>query len=246
MKSGAAYAILLAAGEGRRYQAGEGKGLALVGGRPLMAWSLSTFASHPRIRALVLVLPPAPVIAERVRPVMAAIPGLDESRILLAQGGETRVASARNGLAALRQGFSVSPDDAVLIHDAARPLVTAALIDRCIDALADEGTDGVVPALPVRETIKRVGEGLQVVETIARAGLWSAQTPQGFRLAALARAQTHGAPGREFTDDASMLEDAGMRVRVIPGETENVKVTVPEDRVFVERVLRERGLYDGR
>ncbi|MGR3541110.1 MAG: 2-C-methyl-D-erythritol 2,4-cyclodiphosphate synthase, partial [Hasllibacter sp.] len=172
------------------------------------------FDAHPAVAGAVVVLPDG----------ADPLPGRT-----CATGGATRAASVRAGLAAVPDGT-----EAVLIHDAARPLTSAALIDRVIAGLA--GHDGAAPALPATDALWRGGA---VVEGIAdRAGLHRAQTPQGFRLAAI-RAAHRAATGDE-ADDVEVALKAGLRVAIVPGEEENLKITHPEDFARAEAILAAR------
>ncbi|RUM88619.1 MAG: 2-C-methyl-D-erythritol 4-phosphate cytidylyltransferase, partial [Thermodesulfatator sp.] len=145
-------------------------------------------------------------------------------------GGESRQESVRRAFEALSKGV-----ETVLVHDAARPLVSPEVISRVIRAVEERGA--ALAALPVRDTVKRVsGEG-QVVATISREGLWLAQTPQGARRAWLEEAFRR-AGGCEFTDEAGLLEAAGFPVFVVPGDPRNLKLTYPEDLAFLAAFLR--------
>jgi 2-C-methyl-D-erythritol 4-phosphate cytidylyltransferase len=235
------HAILLAAGLGRRLGAGANKGFVQIHGRPLLTWSLEAFALHPSIGELIVVV--APGADSRERCVTEALRPLGlQDRVRLIEGGERRQDSSLHGIEALPPHLRDDPETVVLIHDAARPLVSAFLITRCLRALAEfPDAAGVLPALPVRETLKRVEESW-IVSTVDRSGLWAAQTPQVFRLGPLRGAHEQAlAEERTVTDDASLLEAAGHLLRVVPGDLENLKVTYPEDRIFVERLLRARG-----
>ncbi len=235
------HAILLAAGLGRRLGAGANKGFVQIHGRPLLSWSLETFARHPSIGELVVVVAPGSESRERCLTEALAPLGLQD-RVILVEGGERRQDSSLRGIEALPSRLLDDPETIVLIHDAARPLVSAFLITRCLRALAENpDAAGVLPALPVRETLKRVEESW-IASTIDRTGLWGAQTPQIFRLGPLREAHEQAlAEERTVTDDASLLEAVGHLLRIVPGDLENLKVTYPEDRIFVERLLRERG-----
>ena len=171
---------------------------------------------------------------------VAAPPGWEEPAILVAEelaaakvaavvtGGETRAGSVRAAVA------EVPPEAlVVLVHDAARPLLDDALLERLLAPLA-EGVDGVVPALPLADTVKRVCGGL-VVETVDRADLVAAQTPQAF-VAEILRRALAGDPG-EATDCASLVERGGVRVRVVDGDARLLKVTTQADLDLVERLL---------
>ena len=144
-------------------------------------------------------------------------------------GGARRRDSVAAGLAALS-----SEADWVLIHDAARPLASGALARRVVERLLLSDADGVVPVVPVRDTIKRV-DGDAVVETVERARLVVAQTPQGFRMAALQAAQRH--TQGDVSDEALLIEQAGGRVVTVPGDPANLKVTYPGDLAVIEALL---------
>jgi 2-C-methyl-D-erythritol 4-phosphate cytidylyltransferase/2-C-methyl-D-erythritol 2,4-cyclodiphosphate synthase len=144
-------------------------------------------------------------------------------------GGARRRDSVAAGLAALESGA-----DWVLVHDAARPLATEELTRRVIERLLRGDVDGVVPVVPVRDTIKRI-DGDAVVETLERASLAVAQTPQGFRMAALQAAQRSG--DGDASDEALLIEREGGRVVTVPGDPTNLKVTYPGDLAVVEALL---------
>ncbi len=234
------HAILLAAGQGRRFGATAGKGFTEIHGRPLLAWSLLTFATHPQIESIIVVVPPWAEGIERTRRELIEPMGLGH-RVVLAPGGDRRQDSSQSGIDALPTSVRENPGTVVLIHDAARPMVSGFLITRCLRALADfPDAAGVLPALPVRETLKKAADAW-VERTVDREGLWAAQTPQVFRLGALRAAQEKAiAQGIAVTDDAALLEAAGERLRIVPGDIENIKVTYPEDRILVERLMRAR------
>jgi 2-C-methyl-D-erythritol 4-phosphate cytidylyltransferase len=205
------WAIVVAAGEGRRF--GQPKQFALLGGRPVIEWSLE--ASRSVARGVVAVLPES----------FVGSPGLGKGADRVMAGGPTRASSVRRGLAAV-------PDNAevVLVHDAARPLASRELFRAVVDAVL-AGADGAIPGIAVADTVKRVRNGY-VAETLDRSELVAVQTPQAFRAAALRQAHA-GAP--EATDDAGLLEALGLSVAVVPGEYHNLKLTSPEDLAIAER-----------
>src|SRR6266550_1908994 len=206
------WAILVAAGRGERLGLDHPKAFAKLGEDPLLAEPLRRLDESEWVDAIVLVAPP----------------GWEEPSILLAEelgcgkvsacvtGGETRADSVRLGLAEV-------PEDAVavLVHDAARPLVSEAVIERVLAPLT-EGWDGAVPGLPVSDTLKRVGSDGAVVETVARDSLYTVQTPQAFPADVLRRAV---AGGGDATDCAGLVEASGGRVKVVPGDPLLLKVT---------------------
>lgn len=165
---------------------------------------------------------------------------VEEARISKYAGcaspGATRSLSTRSGLSLLEEG----PEAVVLIHDGSRCLVTPKLVRRVVDAARREGVDGVVPALPVSDTIK-VAEKGTVLETLDRAKLHAVQTPQAFRLGLLREVYAGSEERlRAATDDASLVEEAGGRVLVVMGERTNIKLTSPEDLILAEALLRAR------
>lgn len=212
--------VIVAGGSGSRVGGAELKQLRWVAGKPMLLHSLQTFQRLPEVAMVVCVLPqryagdPPPWIFQ-----------CDVDRMLVSVGGRTRAESVANGLEDLSAECRT-----VLIHDAARPLVSEAMIARVI-AEARQG-HGAVAALPVVDTLKRVdGEG-RIVETVSREGLWRAQTPQGFPRPMIEqahreakRAGWHG----EATDDAALCERLGLPVRVVRGSEKALKVTEEAD-----------------
>ena len=208
-------AILVAAGSGVRLGADVPKAFCIVAGRTLLDHAVSRFVGRPDIRDIVVVAP-----ADRLD--QAASLG-----VTVVAGGLTRRESVAAGLAALADDV-----DAVLVHDAARPFVPAAVITRVVEALAG-GAEAVVPAIAVVDTIKRVFEEV-VVETVDRSALRAVQTPQGFRRDVLVRAH---ASGGNATDDASLVERAGGTVVMVDGADEAFKITRPWDLRIAEALL---------
>jgi 2-C-methyl-D-erythritol 4-phosphate cytidylyltransferase len=149
--------------------------------------------------------------------------------------GAARSLSARNGLRELEAG----PQDLVLIHDGSRCLLTPSLVERVIGA-ARRGADGIIPALPVSDTIKVVEEGV-VRKTLDRGSLWAVQTPQAFRFGVLERVfDISEELLARATDDASLIEGFGGRIEIVEGEKTNIKLTSPEDLIFAEAILESR------
>lgn len=223
-EAGATWALLVAAGAGERLRIDRPKAFASLGGRPLLAESLDRLDRSPWVDAIVVV---APV-------------GWEEPAILLAEElAATKVVSCVTGGAtradSVRAALEEVSDDAlvVLVHDAARPLIDDAVIERVLAPLA-EGFDGVVPALAIPDTVKRVENGV-VVETVSREDLVGAQTPQAFLAPALRHA--FGGDISAATDCASLVERAGGRVVAVEGEPTLLKVTTPADLALVEMLL---------
>ncbi len=218
------WAVLVAAGRGERLGDDRPKAFARLGGLPLLAESLRRLDESEWIDGVVVVAPPgweepSILVAEELgaAKVLACVPG-----------GATRSASVRAGLAEVPADAAV-----VLVHDAARPVLPPELVPRLLEALG-EGFDGAVPGLPVADTVKRVRGGV-VVETPARDELVAVQTPQAF-LADVLRAAAHG----EGSDCASLVEAAGGRVKVVPGDERLLKVTTRDDLRRVEAWLMPR------
>jgi 2-C-methyl-D-erythritol 4-phosphate cytidylyltransferase len=222
-------AVLLAAGSSSR-MAGRDKIYAPLAGRPLAYYGLALFEECEEVDAVVAVAAPG---AEKKLRRLASDYDFEKVRAVVA-GGAARRDSAAAGLAAA--AALASPDAAVLIHDAARPLATRALVRRLLAALAT--ADGAVPAVTLVDTVKRIGADGAVESTLARDALRAAQTPQAFKLAAVAEAyQAAAREGCEVTDDAAAVERAGGRVVSVEGERDNFKITFPEDLARAEAVL---------
>lgn len=218
--------IIVAAGAGTRMGAALPKALMPVAGRPLLAWSLDVFASTPAIDDVVVVGPPD---------ALAEIAAVAAGRARVVAGGATRAHSVANGLAAL-----ATVATHVLVHDAARPLVTGRLLDLLIERLAT--VDAVIAAGPVADTLKRVDGSGAIAGTVDRADLWGAQTPQAFSVAALRAA--YAALGEAIataTDCAAVMEAAGQAVHVLEWGEPNPKVTRPGDVALIESLLAARG-----
>jgi 2-C-methyl-D-erythritol 4-phosphate cytidylyltransferase len=218
------WAVIVAAGSGDRLAAERPKAFARLGDRPLLAESLERLDRSDWVDGIVVACPE----------------GWEEPAILLAEElGASKVAQAVTGGASraesVQLGVNEVPPDAValLVHDAARPLLAEEVISRVLEPLG-EGWDGVVPALPVVDTIKRV-EGDTVAETLARDGLVAAQTPQAFAADALRAALARDLDGA--SDCASLVEASGGRVKVVGGDPRLLKVTTAEDLRVVEMLI---------
>lgn len=217
------WAVIVAAGSGERLGLDRPKAFANLRDRPLLAESLERLEASEWIDSIVVAAPP-----DWEEPVILLAEELGCGKVVEAvTGGASRAASVRNALAEVSEDAAV-----VLVHDAARPVVPEEVIERLLTAL-NEGWDGAVPVLPLPDTIKRV-EDDQVVETVDRAGLAMAQTPQAFVATALRDAV---ASGGEATDCSALVERSGGRVKAVPGDPRLIKVTVPADLELVSSWL---------
>ena len=224
------HVLVVAAGRGTRLGGPLPKQYLSLGGVPLLRHTIRALLAHSRIGAVAVAIHP-----DDRSLYDAATGGLDpEGRRLLppVAGGATRQESVRNGIEALAAHRS----DLVLIHDAARPFVPPSLIDRLIEALRE--SDGAIAALPVRDTVKRAENG-RIAATLDRSVLWRAQTPQGFRFAAIRDAHPRAA-GSDLSDDAAVAEAAGLSVALVEGSEDNFKVTTMDDLARAERQLAMR------
>ncbi len=204
--------IVPAGGSGERLGADRPKAFVVCAGRPLIEWSLDVLGS----------------VCERV--VVAAPAGYDDGPDRVT-GGESRSASVRNALAA-------APEATVaVVHDAARPLVTRDLVERCLAAL-EPGVDGAIAAVPMTDTVKEAATDHRVLRTLDRSSLWSIQTPQVFRADVLRQALERDAAAlAAATDDAALVEEAGGVVRVVEAFPENIKITRESDLRIAEALL---------
>lgn len=224
------FALIPAAGMGRRMGASINKQYLQLGGLPIVARTIAVFEQAACIEGIFLVIPEAeiPYCREHVveacgfRKVLEIVPG-----------GKERQNSVMNGLNAMQQ--LARKDDVVLIHDGVRPFITPSLLQESIDAALDN--DGALVAVPVKDTIKNVSDGM-VVNTPSRDALWQAQTPQTFRFSIIHAA--HKSAERDNfmgTDDASLVERQGGAVRIVRGYYRNIKITTSEDLVLAEAFL---------
>jgi 2-C-methyl-D-erythritol 4-phosphate cytidylyltransferase len=224
---GGTWAVVVAAGAGDRLAADRPKAFVRLGGRTMLAWSLAMLDDHDLIDGIVMVVPEeyeerASLLADDLcaTKIAAAVPG-----------GATRPDSVAAGLACVPEGAAF-----VLVHDAARPLAPPEVVDRVVAALR-AGADGVVPALPLADTVKRVGPDGSVAETLDRGALRAVQTPQGFPAAVLREALASRAG--DATDCASMVERLGCSVVCVEGDERAFKVTTPADLARAEQLAGE-------
>ncbi len=223
-------ALIVAAGRGQRFGGNLPKQYAPLKGERLLRRTLRAFCGHPAINRVVVAIHPddAGIFAELAQgfPNVTAV-----------NGGATRQDSVRLGLEAL----SSAAPDLVLIHDGARPMVSARLIASVIEGL--RASDGIVPAVAVIDTLKRVS-GREIGETVSRDNLVRAQTPQGFRFPIILTAH-RALAGEALTDDAAVMERAGHRVATVPGDEANIKVTTMDDLASLTASLSETRIGQG-
>jgi 2-C-methyl-D-erythritol 4-phosphate cytidylyltransferase len=214
--------VIAAAGSGERLGAGGPKAFVELAGRPLLDWSLDAFRGAASIAEIVVAVPPG-----REGPVA-------ERGVVAVAGGQHRSESVANAVALCGQ-------EIVVVHDAARPLVTPELIDAVVERLAsDQDAAGVIVAAPVTDTIKRAADDDRIEETLDRAGLWAVQTPQAFRADALREALSDPDSLPDATDDAMLVERRGGRILIHSASPDNLKVTRPFDLRVAELLLRKR------
>ena len=224
------FALIPAAGMGKRMGAGQNKQYLLLDGMPILAHTLKVFEEAPFITGIYLITPEQEIpfclseVVERYR--------FSKVRAVVA-GGAERQYSVLNGLLAME---GIGQDDLVLIHDGVRPFVPVGVLRRAADAAEEFG--GAVVAVPVKDTIKVARDGI-VTATPPREDLWLAQTPQAFRYG-LIRAAHDAAAAQGFlgTDDASLFERQGWPLRIVEGDYRNIKITTPEDMLLAEAFLK--------
>ncbi len=205
-----------------------------LAGRPVILHTLERLCSYSRLEGVVVGLSAGDSHWEACAGYCARWPRFLGTYL----GGATRAHTVLNGIK--RLALHARPDDWVLVHDAVRPCVRHADMDKLVDAVL-AGEDGGILALPVIDTVKRADEEGHVVETVARARLWRALTPQMFRVAPLAQALERAlADGREITDEAAAMEAIGVRIRLIEGSADNIKITLPADLRLAEIFRKEQ------
>jgi 2-C-methyl-D-erythritol 4-phosphate cytidylyltransferase len=196
-------------------------------GQPILLHSLRPFLAHSQVVSVAVALAP-----EELEDPPDWLEGIDP-RVRLVRGGASRSESVWSALQALPESL-----DIIAVHDAARPLVTRDILDRCLDAVGEES--GAVAGWPAVDTVKQVGEGDQVLSTLPRTQVWHAQTPQVFPRDLLLRAYREAMTvGISDTDDAAMVERIGGRVQMVLGSPSNLKVTRPGDLHLAEHFLRQ-------
>lgn len=230
MTSFKTFALIPAAGMGKRMGASINKQYLLLGGRPILAHTISVFEESPLIDGICLVIPADEIPYCREQVVQAC--GFRKV-IEIVAGGRERQNSVLNGLNALQR--HAGGEDVVLIHDGVRPFIPPALISQSI-AVARSG-DGALVAVPAKDTIKTVRNGI-VIDTPDRETLWQAQTPQSFLFSVILNAHRSAVEaGFSGTDDASLIERQNRTVRIVRGDYRNIKITTPEDLILAEAFL---------
>ena len=212
------FALIPAAGVGARMEAGSPKQYLTIAGKPMLRHALDAFLASPLIAHTYV------VVSAEDGQIDAVVP--EHGVTVLRCGGATRMETILNGLQALRG--SLAAHDQVLVHDAARPGLTPALIAKLITEVGAHPAGGLL-ALPVVDTVKRAGPASVSAQTVPRDGLWLAQTPQMFSYALLHRALSQAPDPQAITDDASAVEALGLAPRLIEGHPRNLKVTLPRD-----------------
>ncbi|HEY1209114.1 MAG TPA: 2-C-methyl-D-erythritol 4-phosphate cytidylyltransferase [Terracidiphilus sp.] len=228
------FAILPAAGLGTRMAGPQPKQFLILDGLPILIHSLRAFASVERVTAIYVAVRKPEM--ERVQAQIAEYGFASQVRVV--EGGDSRQESVSHALEAL----PAQPDDIVLVHDAVRPLIDAATIDRTIDAVLEHGAAIVgLPAVDTIKQVERTAHGALITSTIPREFIVQAQTPQGFRVGLLRKAFAEAIEdGFVGTDEASLLERAGQPVAVVHGSPVNLKITQPGDLELAEFYLRRR------
>lgn len=226
------WAVVPAAGRGRRFGAAIPKQYLELEGRPLLGHVLDLFLDAPGIDGLVL------AVAKDDARWKTLVSEAPTRPLMVVEGGATRAASVLSALSRLKN--TAEPHDWVLVHDAARPCLSGADLRVLINTLREDPVGGLLAA-PVVDTLKRADEGGRVAGTQDRAGLWRALTPQMFRLDLLSRTLRDALEaGVEVTDEASAIEWAGHKPRLVSGGADNIKVTQPEDMAMAAAILRAR------
>ena len=221
--------IIPAAGFGSRMESELPKQFLELAGEPILVRTLRVFLEHSLIKAVVVALP-VEYLESGKKQILASFEEGLQQLLIFTPGGDTRQQSVQNGLIALPAAI-----DGILVHDGARPMVTGEVIERCIAGIKDHGA--VIAAVPVKDTLKEV-DGSLVTGTVDRSRLWQAQTPQGMQRKLLEQAYKHAeATGFSGTDEASLLEHAGIAVSVVTGSETNIKITRPDDLVIASSLL---------
>ncbi len=229
MTFGRCWAVVPAAGSGRRIGADTPKQYLELNGKAMLQWTLEALLSHPRIEGVVIVLAGDDAYWH-------TLTLTTDKPVVTVTGGQEREASVNNGLQALL-GQGLTKQDWAMVHDAARPCLRHTDIDRLIDACRQH-PDGALLAMPVRDTMKRADNEGRSGQTVERDGLWHALTPQMFRIGPLLHALKKAADqGLAVTDEASAMEHTGMYPLLVEGRSDNIKITRSEDLALAAHYL---------
>lgn len=227
------HVLIPAAGHGTRFGGVTLKQYLPVCGKPVLAHSIRIFQFHPLVSSITVVL------AEDDQWFESAV-GLLAATVKTVIGGDTRAQSVRNGLHFIADNYSKT--NWVLVHDAARPCLSPSRLEKFLEQ-GLESADGAILAMPVGDTLKRAGDSQEIVSTVDRSELWAAQTPQLFRVGALAEAiDAAQDAGCELTDEASAMEFVGVRPLLVKGSSANIKVTHSSDLAIAEALLTRKDL----
>ena len=223
--------IIAAGGTGRRFGEDQPKQFYLLKGKPILSWAIGRFEECILVARIILAVPRG--MGKYTRQHVLSPFGYKKVKTVV-EGGKERRDSVLQGLNMLE-----TDTDTVLVHDGVRPIISEKLIRKVIQAT--QRWEAVVPGLPVRETIKQVGENNLVRGTLDKKTIYLAQTPQGFKKDLICRAYAQVKKrGRRSNDDASLVEKLGVKVKMIPGEETNIKITSPQDLVVSELFLGDR------
>lgn len=231
MSTDSVHVLIPAAGHGKRYGGAMLKQYLPVCGRAVLAHSIRAFQFNPLISTITVILAEDDQWFESaVGPLSAAVKTVT--------GGATRAQSVRNGLRFIAENYSDS--DWALVHDAARPCLSSSRLEKFLE-LGLESPHGAILAVPVGDTLKRAGETQEIIATVDRNGLWAAQTPQLFRVGALAKAiDAAQMQGCELTDEASAMEFVGIKPLLVMGSAANIKITHSSDLAIAEALLSRK------
>lgn len=219
-------ALIVAAGRGSRFGSDTPKQYATLSGIPVVTHAMTALSAHPKISHVQAVIHP-----DDMEAFSSAVGDLNVSMPVF--GGQTRQDSVHLGLEAL---VTLNPDF-VLIHDGARPNVSQSTIDRVIEAL-ENGAKGVIPGIGISDTLKRLGEDAEIIETVSRTKIVRAQTPQGFHFQSLLDAHRQS-EALSLTDDAAIMERVGHAVIVVDGDEDNIKITEARDLTKISEIMLE-------
>lgn len=231
MSTSRVHVLIPAAGRGKRYGGDMLKQYLPVCGKPVLAHSIKVFQFHPMVSSITVVL------AKDDQWFESSV-GLLAANVNTVTGGETRAQSVRNGLRFIVDNYSST--DWVLVHDAARPCLSASRLEKFLEQ-GVESVHGAILAVPVGDTLKRAGDSQEIVSTVDRSGLWAAQTPQLFRIGVLADAiDVAQEAGCKLTDEASAMEFVGIRPLLVMGSSANIKITHSSDLAIAEALLARK------